>query len=119
MEALRLNGPQRIGVVVSVLWIIGGGTWGNSEAIREAAELTELQVNNCVEANKLRLGDGAPFEQTWTPCWKNFQSLYLHNVEEHWTMALIVAFVPIPIAWFLAWAGVSVIRWVRRGYQTA
>jgi hypothetical protein len=41
---VRLNGWQRIGIVLSVIWAIGGGLWGNAIAIRHgsADHLTEL-----------------------------------------------------------------------------
>jgi len=102
----------RIGIVLSVIWALVGGSWGNNWAINEASKLTSAQVDNCLSANRARprSKDG----DIWTPCWEQFGENYLRNVQGHWSAAAMVGLVPIPIAWFMACMFVGLYRWTRR-----
>jgi hypothetical protein len=46
---LRLNGWQRIGVIASVLWAIGGAFWGNNIRLREGDWVLE-EYRACLHA---------------------------------------------------------------------
>jgi hypothetical protein len=67
---MRLNGWQRIGLVVSIVWVLAGGLWGNKIALDEAGRLTRVQLNACVAENKVRYGEYGPYDQVWSPCWR-------------------------------------------------
>ena len=104
---VRLNGWQRIGVVLSVLWIVVVGFWRNDAIIKSAQETAEAFYNTCVDAHPY------PNDQSCVDeIWKNFE-LFSRG---HWIDAAFVAFVPILIAWLLVWLCVAVFRWVRRGF---
>lgn len=44
---MRLNGWQRIGIISSVLWGIGGAIYERSGQLRFAKDLLELSINHC------------------------------------------------------------------------
>jgi hypothetical protein len=45
---VRLNGWQRIGIVLSVLWIIGAGLWANYQSIQQRTQSLEFLFQTCV-----------------------------------------------------------------------
>jgi len=112
---MRHNGWQRIGLVVSIVWVLAGGLWGNKIALDEAGMLTRVQLNACVAENKVRYGEYGPYDRVWSPCWRQSQANLMRNAEGHWRFAALFAFVPLPIAWLLAYALVYLVRWIRVG----
>ena len=48
----------------------------------------------------------AEFEKDWPEAVKN-----------HWYYAAAFAFIPIPLAWLVVWGMVSLVRWIRAGFQ--
>jgi hypothetical protein len=118
-----MGGWVRIGIVLSVLWILVGGFWGNNTAINDASKLTSAQVESCVSANKARLraqGDNSePYDKIWTPCWAEHTKNYMTNVEGHWWAAAFVGLAPVPIAWLILYMLIGLYRWIRRGFVRA
>jgi hypothetical protein len=109
---IRLNGWQRIGIVLSVIWAIGGGVWGNSISIHEGdsalAILSPLR-SRCYETHH------GP--RDWTQCEQDFDRDYSEAIKYHWHYAAVVAFVPILLAWLIVYAFISLWRWIRRGFN--
>jgi hypothetical protein len=104
---IRLNGWQRIGIVISVLWFIGGGIWGNDRGLHEG-DWTVSDYKNCLDTHP----------NDWPGCQQKSEKNYIWATRNHWYSAAIFAVVPIPIGWLLAWGLVSLTRWVRRGFNT-
>src|SRR6266446_7650316 len=114
---MRLNGWQRIGLVLSIAWVLAGGFWGNKIALDEAGARISSQLDHCVAQNKLRYGEYGPYDQVWTPCWNEFRANFMRNAEGHWVGAALFALVPLPIAWLLAYALLYLVRWIRAGFK--
>jgi hypothetical protein len=49
-------------------------------------------------------------------CSETFYKEFEKGVAGHWYVAALFAFVPIPIAWLIAFGLVAVVRWIRRGF---
>jgi hypothetical protein len=95
MQGFRLNGWQRIGIVLSALWVLVGGLWGRQLAV--------APYFDCIKS--------APNIDTM-----NFCERYLQD----WgSTAMLIALVPLPIAWLLVYIVVWTVRWIRRGFQPA
>jgi hypothetical protein len=103
----RLNGWQRIGIVLSVLWFLGGAFWGNEIAIRDGGSWPTLQLKWCLSRPNA----------DYSECNATFEKDYEKGIAGHWSAGLLVGLVPIPIAWLLVWAVVAIVRWVRRGFR--
>jgi hypothetical protein len=106
---MRLNGWQRMGIVASVVWAIGGGLWGNDIAIRDGTALAKLKYSICLDQPNY---NGAVCSQT-------FDKEYAKGVEGHWYAAALSAFVPIPIAWLIVYGLVALVRWIGAGFRSA
>src|SRR5262245_61246175 len=86
---VRLNGWQRIGILLSVIWFVGfAGNFYGSQLRLYAEKLLYLQSD------------------------ANLSWLDL-------SLLLGIDLIIIALALFLAWLGVVTVRWVRRGFQPA
>jgi hypothetical protein len=89
MRGFRLNGWQRIGILLSVIWFVGfAGNFYGSQLRFYAEKLFYLQSD------------------------ANLSWLDL-------SLLLGIDLIIIALALFLAWLGVVTVRWVRRGFQPA
>jgi hypothetical protein len=109
MMRVRLNGWQRIGIVLSVLWIIVAGLWANYQSIQQRTQTLEFLFQTCVAFHNFNYND--------PDCLRDFNAQYLGAIKGQWVDTAIVALVPIPIAWLLAWIVFVVVRWIRRGFD--
>ena len=102
MRRFRLDGWQRIGVVLSVVWVVVGGTWG----WRHAHDKIDEEFRACVRA----------FE---TPA--EFQACretrFRAIVVPRGYSAALIALAPIAVVWLLVYALVALVRRVRRGFR--
>lgn len=102
----RLNGWQRIGIVLSIVWIFVGGFWGNNIGIHEGDWAVNL-YRICLQTHS---GD-------WGACSKQFNTDYVEAVKYHWYYGAFLAFVPIPIAWLIVYGLIALTRWIRTGFK--
>jgi hypothetical protein len=102
----RLNGWQRIGIILSVIWILVGGFWGNSIGIHEGdLEVTWLGI--CLKIHP----------DDWAGCHRDFNKDFAEAIQYHWYYAAFLAFAPIPVAWWIVYGLVGLGRWVGRGFR--
>ena len=128
-----LSRRARIGVVLSVLWFIGGGLWGWVLATSESDWIGNLYgiclstaydpttcyascptdtrrdscLNQCDQRGKTEAARCQQnFSERWAtqPWWEN-----------HLIMVGVVGLLPILLGWLLAWISIRVTRWVMRG----
>jgi len=102
---VRLNGWQRIGIVLSVLWAIGAGvhlwlgwqtvSYGYWRAYYHCVFTPGNDENSCQSAQ-----EDAEKKPT-----------------EYVRVMLPLALAVIPIAWLLVYIIVWTVRWIRRGFQ--
>jgi hypothetical protein len=52
MGRFRLNGWQRIGIALSVLWAVGGGLYNYNAHLTRAEEMSSREYHTCEDANQ-------------------------------------------------------------------
>jgi hypothetical protein len=102
-----LNGWQRIGIVVSIVWVIGGFLWGNYVSIEQNAQPAVEHYQTCLSLHSDKKPD----------CAQRFGTEYEEAIKYHWLEAATFALVPIPVAWLLIWALVAIVRWIGHGFK--
>lgn len=102
----HLNGWQRIGVIVSVIWFFYGFYWGNEQGLHQG-EWVSVRREVCL---------GLP-NANFAACDQEFNRDWPVAIAHHWDYALFFGLVPIPLGWIVAYAIVAIVRWVRRGFQ--
>ena len=101
VSRFRLNGWQRIGIVLSVVWIIVGSylAYGTIEAqlgLQEiCADYPEANLGFCSTSSVQRRGSPTIL----------------------WIEAGISILAPILIAWLMAYALIYLARWIRAGFR--
>lgn len=105
-----MNGWQRIGLVLSVLWILGAGFYQRSADMQRAGDMGGFAMRACMEEQKLK----GSFD--FSRCSDEFDKMFRVFAEHSWGNVAIVAFVPIPIAWLFVYLLVWLTRWIRRGF---
>ena len=103
MRGLRLNGWQRIGIVLSALWAIGSWLY-MEDAARKAASERETAYSDICTLNKERRN-----EWDVKPCFDQANRLYETTYSDASAWALPVALVPI-----IVWGLVYMARWIVR-----
>ena len=129
---MKLNGWQRIGVVVSVLWAIGAGiaewrsivdhsydyfskssVWCGMEAssAKNTAEILSRDIVAALEAEKNAFSNCTRRALETSAEMREFNGKAALSI-------LAVSFLPIVFGWLLAFFGIKIFRWVRAGFST-
>ena len=103
----RLNGWQRIGVVVSIAWFIGGGFWGSGLIEEQDGAGVVAAYKSCLESNA-----------DWAPCQQAFQRDWPVTMKYHWAETATFALVPIPAVWLFVYGLIAIWRWIARGFRS-
>jgi hypothetical protein len=117
MRGFRLNGWQRIGIVLSVIWAIWAVFHEMDESLRRYNEAYGEAFGPVYrECRDKQDREGRPADGR--ACLEEAEPVAMKTVhmESRWNVA-IVALAPIPIAWLLVWGLVALVRWIRRGFQ--
>lgn len=106
---MRLNGWQRIGVILSCIWLPigffwGGGSWVEAEGAPVSRALTSCIVNS----DSSRAAENA--------CQAIFDRDWPVAIAGHWWAGIAFALIPAIVCWLLAWMTVRLFRWVRAGF---
>lgn len=101
----RLNGWQRIGIIASVLWAIGGFFAMQVEVSDRAARFAEGMTAGCYQVKS-----AAQCSADWS---EHFQAVQRPGQLD----VVLFALVPIPLGWGIAYLCLWLARWVRRGFQ--
>ena len=103
---MKLNGWQRIGVIASILWGIGGGIYERMGQVRFANDLLALSINHCLPANA-----DACVELAYKT-YANLISLDLAGGSN----IVFFSVGPIFAGWIAAYLAVKIFRWVKAGF---
>ena len=117
---MRLNGWQRIGVVLSVIWIVAGGLWTRSVLIESQGEFARTRYRMCLANHSIQPDGSIPADTDWKRCDRQFDADWKRDVTDHWdgVNGLNAAFTlaPLLVAWLLVYAIVGLVRWIRAGF---
>jgi hypothetical protein len=97
---------QRLGLVASVLWAIGGGLYQRSHDLDVSAKIA---FGPC-DMDKFTVA------KAYLDCGK---ADYANMIKDEWQNAAAVAVVPILLAWLLAYIAIWTVRWVMAGRRPA
>jgi hypothetical protein len=109
LRVAKLNGWKRLGLIASVVWILCAGVY-TFKAVDDTRITTASGFTlRCEEAPDGSLRGSAECDALSTD--------YLAKTgNEPWIEAAIVAFVPVPLGWGLAYLVLFLVRWVKRGF---
>jgi hypothetical protein len=142
LQAMKLSGWKRIGIIASVVWMIGAGICTLivlDEKDRSTAEFfyaqcakirdegRQNQSEYCWKASERK---DVTYTALYDKCMKDYEAKnpdhctadelsYFHEVlPGERIVAAIVGVVPVPFAWGFVYLVLFLVRWVKRGFNT-
>lgn len=103
----KLNGWQRIGVILSILWMLGAAIQTRNEQIEHARKMLDLNSTLCASMTHLECLSISNSKYTADLAVDAFKLMEI----------LIYALAPMLFGWLFAWLAIVVYRWVRVGFQ--
>lgn len=108
----RLNLWQRLGIVLSVLWVFGAGYWSRANDLGGARFLKELSYRKCIErfpagSTPDRKGCALEADQV--------SDLFL---AQSWENVAIFVFGILIAGWAVGFVATKTVRWVMAGNGT-
>jgi hypothetical protein len=132
---MKINGWKRIGIIASVIWVIGAGMFTLNVLGKKASDSYAFWYGEC-----MKVRDDAA-QSARERCSKQLDESACNDIydKEHpdncaattpdayrpevvsaqWTAAAVVGFLPIPFAWGFVYLAVFLVRWVKRGFTGA
>src|SRR6266478_22638 len=114
-KTMKLNGWKRIGIVASVVWILGAGIYTyDSEIDRASGFITSTHV-----ACDSNLGDktGDAWTESFNECNKQADDSLALALTNARLEAALVAFAPVPLGWGFVYLILFLVRWIKRGFM--
>lgn len=106
-----LNGWQRIGIVLSIIWFFGAGITQRVSDVNEAEFHADLSSKICYDSYRHSL-PGTELEE----CNRKYQDSYDIWINGSWGNSIFMAIVPIPIFWGIIILLIRVYRWIKKGF---
>ena len=103
---MRLNGWQRIGVVLSVAWAIGAAVYVRNSKIETGRALASINYQLCTAT-----------EHTNSDCSRKLSEDLKSAIEPYWVNVAFYSLAPILAGWIVAYLILGIFRWVRRGFK--
>jgi hypothetical protein len=121
---MRLNGWQRIGIVLSVVWILSVGGRGALEYLQGSGEpyyamrFLPALGEDYYFADSIQIPVPPP-KDTHVGSFVTFEEARGFRIEHHFRIGYLVAavFAPVVLLWLFAYLSVFVVRWVRAGFK--
>ena len=124
----QLNGWQRIGVVLSVLWAIGGSFWGYTIGYHESGD-SDRDFQVCWDGaqnwyqNQYQI-QGTPrykasdLIRDQGKCRTEYDKVKKDATSTGTLYAALLAVLPIPLGWLAIYKFIALLRWIREGFET-
>jgi hypothetical protein len=138
---IKISGWKRIGIIASVVWMLGAGFYtlkiaGDNDArfagdiYRQCREIYEEGRQTQSEYCAGR-GERVPMIDSSTvfnKCMEDYEAQHPdtcstrmddyieHTLKGEWIWAGVVAVVPVPLAWGFTYLILFLVRWVKRGF---
>ena len=111
----KLNGWKRIGIIVSVVWILGAGVHTYDSEIDRFSRIIASTHVQCDSNLAGKTGDA--WTTGFNECDKQADDSLASVLNGARLDAALVAFVPVPLGWGFAYLVLFLVRWVKRGFM--
>ena len=112
----KLNGWQRIGIIASVVWILGGGMGTYFSELDSASRFIASDHVSCDASLWGETGDAR--DKGYKECNQQAGDAFAVALSNARLEAALVALIPVPLGWGVAYLSLSLVRWVRRGFKS-
>ncbi len=105
----KLNGWQRIGVILSILWVVWAAIHTRNEQVDHARKMLELNSTLCASMTHLECLGISHAKYTADLAVDAFKFMEI----------LIYALAPMIFSWLFVWLAIVIYRWIRVGFQVS
>ena len=113
----KLDGWKRIGIIVSVVWILGAAVLTYDSATDHASEAIASIHVACDSNLAGKTGDA------WTTgfgeCNKQADDSLAEAITNARLTAALFAFIPVPLGWGFVYLILFLVAWVKRGFMSS
>ena len=111
---MKLNGWQRLGIIASVVWILVA--WVHTYDSENDSASKAIASNQVTCDGNLAGKTGDAWQKGLDECNKRADESLTQAMAGARVDAAIVALVPVPLGWGLAYLVLFLVRWVKRGF---
>lgn len=104
---MRINGWQRVGVVLSILWAIGAAIYVRSAQVQHADSLFQMKFSACLNEQSANV----------EACSNKVSLQNAMDVTAYWPDVAFFAFAPVIAGWLVACIALRIFRWVKVGFS--
>ena len=108
-----LNKSKRIGIILSVIWVLGAGIHTYTSEVATDIQVQGRIVEECI--NNLADKSGAAWDDGFNRCDQEDDKAFAQDLRNARLDAAIVAFGGVPLGWGFIYLILFLIRWVKRG----
>ena len=112
---VKLNGWKRIGIIASVVWILGAGLYTYDSQIENDSRSIASTHIECDSNLAGKTGDA--WEKGFDECDKRADDSLALTITNARLAAALVALVPVPPGWGFAYLVLFLVRWVKHGFM--
>jgi hypothetical protein len=104
----RLSGWQRLGLVLTLAWMVSFVGMSRVWVIHQAAASYSYTLQTCRAHQDVteRLS-----------CSQAADAVFNSDTKPRWVRSLLAAAWPVPLFWMLGWLAIWAGRWVRQGFE--
>jgi hypothetical protein len=115
---MKLNGWQRIGILVSLAWAISMAVHDRDTNNRTAYFSSRDVFQNCLDRSvELTLEAIADMSNAVFNCQNEEKREYKKISEANWERTAALSLLPIPIGWLVVYLIIWIFRWVKAGFK--
>lgn len=107
----HLNGWQRIGVALTIVWIVCAGTFFGIKNNQIAHNSANVIFDLCITTTS------NPDADRQKQCKSEREEFYENTISESLTGVAFVTLVPVPVFWILGYLLTITFRWIKRGFS--
>ncbi len=112
---MKLNGWKRLGIIASVIWVLGAGAYTDT---KEMDKFSKLIADTHVQCDENLAGKtGEEWSKGFAACNREADESLASVIPVVRLDAAIVALVPVPLGWGSAYLILCLVRWVKRGFK--
>ena len=114
---MKLNGWKRIGIVASVVWIIGAYIYTFRMEVDETVRISNSLDQDCLSSGTDFPGETvAQVEARLEVCEKRLDDFMAKANSSDEVYAALAAVVPVPLGWGFVFLILFLVRWIKRGF---
>ena len=108
---MRLNGWQRVGIVVSIVWAIGAAIYQRNADLENAQFAANLTYRVCTENKTLKQ------DFDFKSCLREVEKTSAIWLDGSWSNVAFISLAPIPLGWLVVYMLIRIYQWVKAGFN--